>query len=183
MVFLLAPLAFLLPKIGGLHLLPPLALFVASIFSFLLAEVACAGEVGWDLVRLSPTPESRARQTKLAACMILPLLMALALCAWVAFAGRPGLALFTFVISTICAAGCAWVGVVTIKPSPRYDLIQAPNQRLDLRQLFSMTILFPGTIGIALVSFEHYALGLPFVGATLLCILGCFTLLEPRGQE
>ncbi len=183
MVFLLAPLAFLLPKIGGLPLLPPVALFVASIFSFLLAEVACAGEVGWDLVRLSPTPESRARWIKMIACLFLPLLVALALCVWVALAGRPWLALFTFVISSICATGCAWVGVVTIKASPRYDLIAAPNQPLDLRQFFSMAILFPGTAGIALVSFEHYALGLPLVGATLLCILGCFTLLEPRGQE
>lgn len=183
MVFMVGPMAVILSKVGGVLLLPPVTLFTAAIFSFLLAEVACAGEVGWDLVRLSPTPEPRMRWTKLAACVIPPLCIAIVLTIWVALSGRPGLALFTLAASTICAAGCAWVGVVTIKASPRYDLIQTHNPSLDPRQLLSMAILAPGTAGIAMISFGHYALGTPFVGATLLCVLGCFTLLEPRRAE
>jgi len=180
---MLAPASLIFFKLAGFRCLPPVALFIAAMLSFSFAEVASAGEVGWDLVRLSPASEPRLRRIKMAACMALPLALAAALSVWVAVAGRPGMALVTLVTSAVCAAGCAWVGVVTIKPSPRYDLVQAPNPSYDLRSLYMMVILFPGATGLALVSFDHYALGIPFVGATLLCVLGCFTLLEPRPAE
>eukprot|EP01041_Mallomonas_annulata_P017068 gene17068-35350_t len=61
MVFLLAPLAFLLPKIGGLPLLPPVALFVASIFSFLLGEKKKTASVAKERLQIILAHERNGR--------------------------------------------------------------------------------------------------------------------------
>lgn len=180
---ILVPAALLAVKFMGPHVLAPAALFCAAFLSFTLADVASSGEVGWDLVRLSPAPESQLRRMKMTACMAVPAALATALSVWIAMAGRPWLALLTLVISILSSAGCAWIAIVTIGPSPRYDLLLTPNPTVDLRQLLAQVVLFPGTIGLGLCASEFYLLAVPFLGLAMICVLASFTLLEPRGTD
>lgn len=175
--------AFMATKFLGSHTLAPAALFCAAFFSFLLADVASSGEVGWDLVRLSPARESRLRGVKMAACMAVPVTIAAALTIWIAMLGRPWLALLTLFFSVLSAAGSTWIAVVTIGPSPRYDLLQPPNPTVDLRQLLAQVIVYPGTIGLGLCSYEFHLLAVPFLGLALICVIASFTLLEPRATD
>ncbi|MSU47849.1 MAG: hypothetical protein EXS37_01935 [Opitutus sp.] len=177
---LVIPIVVIAVKFAEIRAVAPATLFFAAFFSFLLADVAASGEVGWDLVRLSPAAEFRLRRWIMAACLAVPLLVATVLSGWIAVAGRPWLALVTLATTTICAAGTAWVEVVTVGPSPRYDLIQPPNPSVDLRQLFAQVILFPGALGLGFCAYEFYLLATPFLGVAGICVIASFTLLEPR---
>ena len=171
-------------RFGGLPVLAPVALFIGSQLAFLFAAIAAEAETCWGLSRLSPNSVARLRGVKMAASMAGPLTLTTALCVWLALAGRPWLALITLVCSVACAAGSAWIGLATVKPAPRQDVLQTSKlSKVDPRQLTILALFYPGVGGLGLAAFGHYAWAIVLLGTMLLCVLGSFTLIEPRESE
>jgi len=172
---------------GGFGLLAPIAVVLAAQFSSLLCDVAANGEEGLDLIRASPVNETRLRLAKLAAGMALPIACALVLCIILAFAGRPWLALLTAITAAAVGAGCGWLGVTRLSPSPRKDLLTSKRRRLSLgRNIAVGALIIVSSGGIALVAQGTlWFIGLPMVGASWLGVIACFTFagIEPYEED
>jgi ABC-2 type transport system permease protein len=108
----------------GLGALAPLAFMIALILSGTLTAVSVAGEECWDLIRMSPSPELRLRNSKLAAGMAIPLLIAAAIGIGLAAAGRPILGMLTFVVSFACSAGVSRLAASEVALAPRKDIMR-----------------------------------------------------------
>ncbi len=162
---------------GGFGVLAPIAVVIAAQFSSLLCDVAANGEEGLDLIRASPARDTQMRLAKLAAGMALPVACAFVLCGVMAFAGRPWVALLTLTTATAIAAGCGWLAVTRISPTPRKDLLTGKRRRLSLgRNIAVGALIIAGSGGIALVAQGAlWFIGLPLTGAALLGVVACFT--------
>lgn len=171
------PAAFGMAEVGGLKLLGPLALVLATQFSITLTAVCASGEECWDLIRLSPTPELRLRLAKMAAGMALPVIVSFTLCAILAAIGHPVLALLGVVYSFGCAAAGAWLQVVRIKPTPRRDVLKRGRHGYNIvGSLVAIAIMFTGAVGLGLAGSTHWVAATVVLGVTALAVAGCFTL-------
>lgn len=153
----------------GLGTLAPLSVIIAGQLSAQLALVATAGEEGWDLIRMSPTPELHLRLAKLAAGTALPLGLTVLLCLGLAVAGRPGLALLTLGVALICAAGNAWLQVSTVRPSPRQDVLKNRLKNTPGRTFGGIALMLTGATAVSLVGAGHWLGGSLALAA---CLLG-----------
>lgn len=164
-------------KFGGIAVLAPVAVVLAVQFSSLLADVAVTGEECLDLIRMSPSAETRLRVAKMAAGMALPLTASFAVCVVIAALGRPFLALIAFVTGAFTAAGCAWLAVTRVSPSPRKDLLSRQRRRMSLGRNILVGVLLIGAAGgVSLVAHGSlWFIGLLMIGATALGVIACFT--------
>jgi hypothetical protein len=164
-------------QFGGSAILAPVAVVIAVQFSTLLADVAATGEECLDLIRMSPSPETRLRLAKMAAGMALPLAASFAVCVAIAALGRPWLALLAFITGAVTASGCAWLSVTRISPTPRKDLLNRNRRRLSIGRNILVGILIIGASGgIALVAHGVlWFIGILMLGATALGVIACFT--------
>jgi ABC-2 type transport system permease protein len=166
-------------RFGGIALLAPLTLFLTGQFSVGFVHAAVAGEECWDLIQMSPTRELRLRVAKMAAGMALPAGLCVVLCAILIAIGRPGLALVTLIFSLACAAGCSWLSVTQIRPTPRRDLFKRGQGGRSIgRNLVTSFILILGAGGLGFAASTHWIVSTIFLGATTLALIGCFTLTE-----
>jgi ABC-2 type transport system permease protein len=161
---------------GGVALAGPFALVVAAQFSGALSLVATAGEECWDLIQMSPTAERDLRIAKMAAAMALPLAVCAAICMAVAVLGRPGLALLALVFSTVAAAGCSWLHVTRIRPTPRRDVLKrGGTYSIGLaRGIATALLMLLGAGGLGLASTGHWAAAALALGALSLGVIACF---------
>ncbi|ATC64974.1 hypothetical protein CMV30_13920 [Nibricoccus aquaticus] len=164
-------------QFGGTVILAPVAVVIAVQFSTLLADVAATGEDCLDLIRMSPSPETRLRLAKMAAGMALPLAASLILCLVIAAFGRPWLALLAFITGAVTASGCAWLSVARISPTPRKDLLNRNRRRTSITRNILVGILLIGASGgISLVAHGTlWFIGILLLGATALGVIACFT--------
>lgn len=171
------PAFFAFRQFGGLVLLAPVAVVIAIQFSMLLADAAAAGEECLDLIRMSPSQETKLRLAKMAAGMALPLAVSFALCVAIAALGRPWLALIAFVTGAFTASGCAWLSVARISPTPRKDLLTRNRRRLSIGRNIVIGILLIGaSSGISLVAHGTlWFIGVLLIGGTALGVIACFT--------
>ncbi len=169
---------------GGLPLLAPLGLLLATQFSKLLALVATAGDEGWDLIRLSPASELRVRLAKLAAGLAAPLALALVLWLVIGVAGHPWLALVSLVTGTATAAACAWIQVTDVRPSPRQDVFKIHYKRSFGRGLWRTVLInVLMSLGAAALGCLAYGWALPgafLVTLTVVAVAAVFTCVQPR---
>jgi len=160
---------------GGILMLAPISVVVATQFSTLLTSVAASGEEGLDLIRMSPSPELQLRYAKMAAGMAVPLTISLMLCTIVAFAGHPWLGLIAIVTGLATAAAGSWLQVASIRPSPRKDILK--RRRGDAKSLVVGFLLLSGAAGVGLIAYGATLLfGILALGVTALTVCACFTL-------
>jgi ABC-2 type transport system permease protein len=174
------PVFFGLRKLGGVAVLAPVAIVLAVQFSNLLSDAAAAGEECLDLIRASPSPETRLRVAKMAAGMALPLGASLIVCLVIAGFGRPWLALLTFITGATTAAGAAWLAVARITPTPRKDLMSRGRRRTSISRNIAIGALLIGACtGISLIAQgSFWLLGVVALGLTALGVIACFTLVN-----
>lgn len=174
------PIFFGLRKLGGVAVLAPVAIVLAVQFSNLLSDAAAAGEECLDLIRASPSPETRLRIAKMAAGMALPLGASLIVCLVIAGFGRPWLALITFVTGAFTAAGAAWLAVARITPTPRKDLMSRGRRRTSIgRNIAIGALLISACTGISLIAQGSlWLFGVVALGLTALGVIACFTLVN-----
>ena len=171
----LLPAFFAFSRWGGVALLAPLTLVIATQFSSMLTTVAAAGEECWDLIRMSPTQEIKLRRAKMGAGMVLPLIFATVLGAVLGGLGRPWLALFTLVLSTATAAACAWLQVTKIKPTPRRDILTRKGGTWDVgRSLTTLGITLTGAGGLGLAASSHWLPAGMSIGLCIVIMTICF---------
>jgi|GEM_PF-1327916 len=171
------PAFFGMRNLGGLTLLSPIAVVVAVQFSSLLSDAAAAGEECLDLIRASPSAETRLRLAKMAAGMALPVAASLALCLVIAGFGRPWQALLTFFTAVITASGCSWLSVTRVSPTPRKDLLSRQRRRTSIgRNILIGMLLIAASGGISLIAHGSlWFIGVALLGATYLGVIACFT--------
>lgn len=174
------PVVFLIGKDSLPAGLGALAVAVAAQFSADLSEVATAGEECWDLIAMSPTAEVKLRLGKLIAGMALPVVTAVLLCGVAAAMGRPWLGLTAAAMSVIASAGCGWLEVADVEPTPRHDLIARRRTGWRPRRLVVGLILLTGAGGIALAGASHVAFGAVALGVSTLIVIACFVLVDVR---
>jgi ABC-2 type transport system permease protein len=174
------PVFFGLRKLGGVAVLAPVAIVLAVQFSNLLSDAAAAGEECLDMIRASPSPETRLRIAKMAAGMALPLAASLLVCFVIAGFGRPWLALLTFITGATTAAGAAWLAVARITPTPRKDLMSRGRRRTSIgRNIAIGALLISACTGISLIAQGSlWLLGVVALGVTALGVTACFTLVR-----
>jgi ABC-2 type transport system permease protein len=174
------PALFVFSRFGGIGLLAPFALLLATQLSLALTGVAAGGEEGWDLIRMSPTREVRLRVAKMAAGCALPLALGAAMCAVLATLGRPWLALLSLVYSVGCAAAGSWLLVTAITPSPRRDILKrrrTGGATLERNIIIgALTLLNAGGLGLAANGLTLIAAIVLLVGA--IAIIACFVLVH-----
>ena len=172
-------------QFGGITVLAPIAVVLAVQFSTLLSDVAVAGEDCLDLIRASPSPETRLRLAKMAAGMALPLAASLIACLVIAGTGRPWLALLAFITGAVTASGCSWLSVTRVAPSPRQDLFNRKRRRTSLaRNIVIGALLITACGGISLVAHGTlWFIGLLLLGATGLGVIACFTFVSIEELE
>ncbi|MBL9206511.1 MAG: hypothetical protein JNN01_15575, partial [Opitutaceae bacterium] len=73
---------------GGIRLLAPVMVVMASQFSMLLTAVAASGEEGWDLIRMSPAHDLTLRLAKMAAGLAVPIALTTAVGLVLGFSGH-----------------------------------------------------------------------------------------------
>lgn len=164
-------------RLGGLTVLAPIAVVLAVQFSSLLSEVAAAGEECLDLIRTSPSVETRLRLAKMAAGMALPLAAALLVCCVIAGMGRPWIALLSFITGAVTAAGCAWLSVARVTPSARKDIMSRGRRRTSLgRSIAIGALLISACGGVSFVAHGTlWFIGVILLGVTGLGVIACFT--------
>lgn len=174
---------YILPALGGFHrlggvvILAPLALVIATQFSCSLSLVAVAGEECWDLIQMSPTAEHDLRIAKMAAGMALPVALAAVLCVVLATLGRPGLALLTLVFSIGTSAGCSWLYVTRIKPTPRRDIFKRGRRSTDIgRGIVAGILMLIGAGGLGLAGTSHWIPATILLIIQTLGLVACFVL-------
>jgi ABC-2 type transport system permease protein len=167
-------------QFGGITVLAPIAVVLAVQFSTLLSDAAVAGEECLDLIRASPSPETRLRLAKMAAGMALPLAASFIVCIVIAGFGHLWLALLTFMTGAVTASGCAWLSVTRVSPTARKDLLSRNRRRMSMgRSVLVGALLIGACGGVSLVA--HGALwfiGIPMLGATALGVIACFTFIR-----
>jgi ABC-2 type transport system permease protein len=163
---------------GGLTLLGPLSLVLASQFSMILTVVCASGEECWDLIRMSPTAELRLRLAKMAAGMALPVIVSTLLCTVLATLGHPVLALLGVVFSIGCAAAVSWLKVARIKPTPRRDVMKRGSGGFNFSSFVAMMITLVGAAGLGFAGSSHWIVAAVLLGITTLSIVGCFVFVD-----
>lgn len=163
---------------SGLATIAPLTVMLMGQFSLLLTAVAAAGEEGWDLIHMSPSPEIRLRVAKMLAGMSLPVALGALLCLALGVLGHPWLALATLVTATAIAAGCSWLQVTDIRPTPRKDILRKRGGRSIGRGLVSGFLILVGALGLGVVTRGYLLVGSALLGVAFLTVLGCFALVE-----
>jgi ABC-2 type transport system permease protein len=172
------PAVFGFSRFGGVGLLAPVALVIASQFSFALTAVCASGEECWDLIRMSPTSELRLRFAKMAAGMALPVALSAVACAVLALFGHPFLALLALVFSVACAAACAWLQVTQIKPTPRRDVLKRGSGRSFGRGFAAGMLMLMGAGGLGLAATGHGIASAILLGVDTLLVVACFVLVD-----
>lgn len=127
----LIPLIFALGQIRGGSLLDglaPYAVLLSLVMAPTLTAIATAGDEGWDLIRMSGASTRRLRWAKIAAGMMVPVGLCAIIALVLAVLGRPGVALFTLFVAIVGTTAMCWLEVLTIKPTPRADLLQAAGR-------------------------------------------------------
>ena len=115
--------------------------------------------------------------------MVLPMAFSLLLCSAVAVTGRPWLALIGFVTSAMTAAGCAWLQVASLQPSPRRDIMKRRGRR-ESKSIIVALLFFTGAGGVGLVAYgSTWIFGVIALGVTALGVCACFTLVELKESE
>ena len=188
-VFYLLPILFSIGKFGGTGapgILAPFAVLVAVSIPSTLTAVAAAGEEGWDLIRLSPASTLTLRLAKIAAGVALPLAGCIVIAIVIGGLGRPGLGVFSLVMSVLCATAIGWLEVAVIQPTPRKDVLQSRGRlggRSAARLVAGAVFLVAGTGGAALASFQHWAWAFAALLVVVITALMCFTLVEMKDIE
>lgn len=184
----LVPMMLVFSRFGTFAILAPIALFLATQFSMVFTAVCASGEECWDLIRMSPTAELRLRVAKLVAGMALPIGFAAVISATIAVMGRPGLAVLTLACSVACAAGCSWLQVTRITPTPRRDILHPRRRSADQpsgmnfgRGLVGGFIMFIGAAGLGFGAAGKWTIASVLLGIMALALIGCFTLVHMEG--
>jgi ABC-2 type transport system permease protein len=167
-------------KFGGATMLAPIAVVIATQFSTLLTEVAAAGEECLDLIRMSPSPETKLRLAKMAAGMALPLVLASLICAAVAYFSNWISGGVTLLAAAGTAAAGSWLHVTRIEPTARKDIVGRRRRRGSLgRDIVIGLLMTSACAGVALfVRATFWWLGIGFLGINALGILACFVLAD-----
>jgi ABC-2 type transport system permease protein len=175
----LLPAVFGISRFGGAALLGSAALVLATQFSLALTAVSASGEECWDLIRMSPTAELRLRLAKMAAGMALPGILTVVLALTLIVLGHPLHALLTLVFSFGCAAAASWLQVAHIKPTPRRDVLRrGGGDRNIMAGIVAALLMLLGGAGLAFAGSSHWIVATALLGATALCVLACFTLVQ-----
>ncbi len=179
------PAFFAFRKFGSATMLAPVAVVIATQFSALLTEIAAAGEECLDLIRMSPSPEIRLRRAKMAAGMALPVVLAFLVSVVVGYLATWVGGAVTFATAFGTAAGCAWLHVTRIEPTPRKDLLSRKRRRSSFGRDFAVgALMMCACTGVALFVKETYWwLGLGFLGLTALGVIACFVLATVQEAE
>jgi ABC-2 type transport system permease protein len=170
------PAFFGLGRLGGVALLGPVSLVLATQFSLTLTAVAASGEECWDLIRMSPTAELRLRVAKMAAGMALPMIVSALLCFILVPFGHPVLALLGMIFSFGCAAAASWLQVARISPTPRHDIMRrrrSGGQNI-MGGIIAAIIMLIGAAGLGFAGSSHWIVATVLLGVTVLLVLACF---------
>jgi hypothetical protein len=157
----------------------PMALYLSGTLALVFGTCSAQGEMGWDLIHLSATPERRVRALKVAVCVAIALVPVYGAVLVLMIIGRPGLALITAVASLPGTIASGWVVIATIQPSARQDVFKPPTGRALAYQLITITLAMFGAGGVALLGAGSTGFGLFALGVLLLGSLACVTLVEP----
>jgi len=162
--------------------LAPLGLALSSQLALSLAVVSAWGEECWDLIRMSPVPETSIRGAKVAAAMAPALALAGLCCVGLAVTGHPGLAVLTLLMSAACGSGCARLAVAEVRPTPRRDILRRGSRGgRSWRMYVGMFLTLLGSLGLGLASAESLParlIGVLVLGVMLLAVAACFVLVE-----
>jgi integral membrane sensor domain MASE1 len=91
--------------------------------------------------------------------------------------GRPGLAAIALIFSTVCAAGCSWLQVARIKPTPRRDVIKRGGSGGSFfRTIVGVLIMLLGAAGLGCAASGYWVVATALLGGLTLAVIGCFTL-------
>lgn len=159
----------------GVGVLATLACAIAQLGSMPLVTTAAAAEQCWDVIRASPTPETRLRIAKLLAGVTLPVALAAVLCLALAVLGCPWLALTGFCAGVIGAAAAGWLQVTDIVPHRRGVVRRKTDDARLLRVLTSLALAAPLIGGVAACAQNHLLLGGALIGVGVFgagCVFG-----------
>ncbi len=166
-------------KLGGIAMIGPLSIVLSGQLSTAFTLVCASGEECWDLIRMSPTAETRLRVAKLLAGMALPALLSVGLNLVLAVLGHPLIALGGIAISLACAAAASWLQVTRIKPTPRKDVMRRGSGTHNVAgNIIGALVEISGAVGLAMLSTSHWIVGLVALGITALLIVACFVLVN-----
>lgn len=147
------------------------ACFLAQLGGAPLVQATTSQERCWDLVRGSPTSEMKLRVTKLLAALTLPLALAALLCLVLAVAGRPWLALITFLVSCGGALAIGWMFVSRVRPmsAPTARVVRPKFESADIGHLLvTLLVVGPSLGGIAAAATGRTWLAVGLLGAVAL---------------
>jgi ABC-2 type transport system permease protein len=165
-----------------LRTLAPLGLGITCQLALTLCLVSAWGEECWDLIRMSPVPETQIRGTKIAAALAPAMLVAVLCALGLLVGGYPGLAVLTVVMSAACGCGCARLAVSEIRPTARKDLLRRGGRSARSWRIYvGMFLMMLGAFGLGLAGAEAFYLriaGAIFLGCMLLGVVACFVLID-----
>lgn len=160
--------------------LAPYGVLLALVIAPTLTAIATAGDEGWDMIRMSGASTRQLRWAKVAAGMAVPLGLCAVIVLVLAGLGRPGVALFTLLIALVSAGAMSWLEVLTIKPTPRADLLQAATRGkrgFNPLRFFVGAFIFSGGVGGAGMAAQgHWLWAAVGAGVTVVVAGVCFLL-------
>lgn len=180
-IMYVVPAFFGMRSLGGIGLLAPLSVVIASQFAMLLTYIAVNGEEGLDLIQASPLRETQLRRAKVSAALAIPGGLAVVCCAVVAFSGQPILALIGVTVALATGAACSWLQSAELKPSPRADVLKQRRQGMTPRGIAASGLMLVSTGGVGVLAANAIPLlGVFLLGVATLGIIACFVFVSPE---